>query len=82
MVSYVNKFLASVEYSGSHSGGLSSTVDVNIVLYSKTGKLYTSGNKNAESKYKLYENNPEEALVPFGIWKVRVVPHSSLFSSV
>lgn len=46
--------------------GLSSRVDVNTVLYNKTGKLYTSENKNAACKYKLYENKSEEALVPFG----------------
>lgn len=46
--------------------GLSSRVDVNTVLYNKTGKLYTSENKNAACKYKLYENKPEKALVPFG----------------
>lgn len=59
--------------------GLSSRVDVNTVLYNKTGKLYTSGNKNAACKYKLYENKPEEALVPFEIWKASVVPHPLLF---
>ena len=51
--------------------GLSSSVDVNTVLYNKTGKLHTSGNKGATCKYKLYENKPEKAVVSFGIWKAK-----------
>lgn len=32
---------------------LSSSMDVNTLLYNKTGKWYISGNKNAACKYKL-----------------------------